>query len=117
MPVKGILYLGLFSVCVCASIILPHIGIYGYIAEYSIGPSGAWWGAPLQSLGIRTSFTLAFAVMLGIIFNRHKLDFSFSEIHSQEDRRAGWCAEAYVWDKEKEYCFQYPVLVAREQIG
>ena len=57
---------------------MPHIGIYGYLADYSIGSSKQWWEAPLSGLGIRYSFTLALATIAGFVLQKHKLRFGFS---------------------------------------
>lgn len=52
---------------------MPHLGVYGYIADYSIGPAGQWWERPFSGLGLRYSFTLAFATLAGMILHWHKL--------------------------------------------
>jgi len=52
---------------------MPHLGVYGYIADYSIGPAGQWWERPFSGLGLRYSFTLAFATLAGMILHWQKL--------------------------------------------
>ncbi|RAM00003.1 hypothetical protein DO021_21375 [Desulfobacter hydrogenophilus] len=32
---------------------MPYLGVYGYIADYCIGPSQQWWEAPFSGIGIR----------------------------------------------------------------
>jgi len=84
MSVKGLLFIGLFFFAAGAALFWPHIGIYGYIAEYCIGPSDQWWAAPFRGLGIRYSFTLAAATAIGMLFNRSKLRFGQSILKGQE---------------------------------
>ena len=84
MPLKGILFIGLFLLCAGGALVLPYLGVYGYIADYCIGPALQWWEAPFSRLGIRYSYTLALATALGILFNRHKLRFGESFLQRQE---------------------------------
>ena len=84
MPLKGILFIGLFLLCAVGALVLPCLGVYGYIADYCIGPATQWWEAPFSGLGIRYSYTLALATALGILFNRHKLKFGESFLQRQE---------------------------------
>jgi len=84
MPLKGILFIGLFLLCAGGALVLPYLGVYGYIADYCIGPALQWWEAPFSRLGIRYSYTLALATVLGILFNRHKLRFGESFLQRQE---------------------------------
>jgi len=84
MPLKSITFFGLFLLCAVGALVLPYLGVYGYIADYCIGPVSQWWEAPFSRLGIRYSFTLAIATALGILFNRHKLRFGESFLQRQE---------------------------------
>jgi len=84
MPLKGLIFIGLFLLCAGGSLFLPCLGVYGYIADYCIGPASQWWEAPFSGLGIRYSYTLALATALGILFNRHKLRFGESFLQRQE---------------------------------
>ncbi|ACN15096.1 RfaL [Desulforapulum autotrophicum HRM2] len=81
---KPILFISLFLICTCGAVFLPHLGVYGYIADYCIGPSQQWWEAPFSGIGIRYSFSLALATILGFVLQRHKLRFGFSAIQRQE---------------------------------
>lgn len=51
MSLKGLLFIGTFVVCAVGALFLPHLGIYGYIADYCINPSDKWWAAPFSRLG------------------------------------------------------------------
>jgi putative inorganic carbon (HCO3(-)) transporter len=84
MPLKGIVFIGLFLLCAGGALVLPYLGVYGYIADYCIGPARQWWEAPFSGLGIRYSYTLALATGLGILFNIHKLRFGESFLQRQE---------------------------------
>jgi len=54
---------------------MPHIGVYGYIAEYCIGTSRQWWAAPFVRMGVRLSYTIALATILGTFFQWRKLRY------------------------------------------
>lgn len=54
---------------------MPHIGVYGYIAEYCLGTSRQWWAAPFVRVGIRLSYTIALATILGTFFQWRKLRY------------------------------------------
>lgn len=82
MSLKGMLFIGVFTVCVVGALFLPHIGIYGYIADYCISPTSQWWGRPF--LGMRFSFSLAAATMIGIVLNRNKLNYGEKFFCGQE---------------------------------
>jgi len=84
MSLKGLFFIGIFGFCVIASISLPHLGIYGYIADYCINPGAQWWGRPFANMGLRVSFTLALATMAGIVFQWKKLQFGDALLYSQE---------------------------------
>ena len=84
MSLKGLIFIGLFSFCVVGAIFLPYLGIYGYIADYCINPADQWWGRPFANMGLRISFTLALATMIGIVLQWRKLKFGENLIYQQE---------------------------------
>lgn len=84
MSLKGLLFIGLFGFCVVGAVFLPHLGIYGYLADYCINPSDQWWGRPFTHMGLRVSFTLALATMAGIVFQWKKLRFGDALLYPQE---------------------------------
>jgi O-antigen ligase len=84
MPLKGLLFISLFLLCTVGALVLPYLGVYGYIADYCIGSASQWWEAPFSRLGIRYSYTLALATVLGILLNRHKLRFGEDFLQRQE---------------------------------
>jgi O-antigen ligase len=84
MPFKGILFIGLFLLCAGGALILPCLGVYGYIADYCIGPASQWWEAPFSGLGIRYSLTLALTTAIGMHLQRDKLRFGESFLQRQE---------------------------------
>ena len=75
MQLKGILFITLFFLCSVGALVMPHIGVYGYIAEYCIGTSRQWWAAPFVRMGIRFSYTIALATILGTFFQWRKLRY------------------------------------------
>jgi len=75
MPLKGIVFIALFFICSVGALVMPHIGIYGYITEYCIGVSRQWWAAPFIRIGIRFSYTIALATILGTFFQWRKLRY------------------------------------------
>ncbi len=69
MAIRSLIFLGLFGICVAGALVHPLLGVMGYIAHYSIGPENQWWGARLNHLGIRYSYTLALMTAIGIVLN------------------------------------------------
>jgi hypothetical protein len=84
MSLKGLLYIGLFGLCAVGALFLPQLGIYGYIADYCINPSGQWWGAPFSAMGLRGSFTLAAATLLGMVLHFNRLKYGEKFLSTQE---------------------------------
>ena len=84
MPLKGILFIGLFLLCAGGALVLPCLGVYGYVADYCIGPARQWWEAPFSGLGIRYSYVLALATAIGMLIHWRKLRFGERLIQSQE---------------------------------
>ena len=84
MSSRGLLFISIFTFCVLGALGLPHLGIYGYLADYCLNPADQWWGRPFAQMGIRFSFTLALATMAGIILQRKKLRFGERLIEKQE---------------------------------
>src|SRR5690554_3318437 len=84
MPVKTILFLLGFVVASAGALGAPVIGIIGYMMHYMIGPERQWWALPLQSLGLRYSYTLALASAIGIIFGWHRLRHGRTILRAQE---------------------------------
>ena len=84
MPLKGIMFIGLFLLCAGGALFLPCLGVYGYISNYCIGPVSQWWAAPFSGLGIRYSLTLALTTAIGMLLQRDKLRFGESFLQWQE---------------------------------
>jgi len=82
--IKSLAFISIFLICTAGAFFLPHLGVYGYLADYCIGTSKQWWEAPFSGLGIRYSFTLALATICGFVLQRHKLRFGFSIITIHE---------------------------------
>lgn len=84
MSIKGLFFIGLFSFCFLGALIAPHLGIYGYVADYCISPKNQWWGYVFYRAGIRFSLFLAFATAIGIYLQRNKLKFGERLFYNQE---------------------------------
>jgi hypothetical protein len=84
MTLKGLLFISLFFFCTLGALALPHLGVYGYIADYCINPADQWWGRPFAQMGFRFSFTLALATMVGMVWQWKKLQFGDSILYPQE---------------------------------
>jgi hypothetical protein len=84
MAIRTLIFIGLFGLCTVGALVAPILGVMGYIGHYSIGPEGQWWGARLNHLGIRYSFTLAIATAIGIALNWRRLDIHGPLLRSQE---------------------------------
>jgi hypothetical protein len=52
MSIKGLFFIGLFSFCFLGALIAPHLGVYGYVADYCISPKNQWWGYVFYRAGI-----------------------------------------------------------------
>jgi putative inorganic carbon (hco3(-)) transporter len=84
MPLKAILFIGLFAFCVIGALFSPFLGVYGYIAEYCIGPANAWWAAPFYSYGLRYSFILAVMTTLGFFLHKSRMQYGKHFFRPQE---------------------------------
>jgi O-antigen ligase len=84
MSIKGLLFIGIFAFCTIGALFLPHLGIYGYLADYCLNPADQWWGRPFAHMGLRFSFTLALATMAGMVLQRNKLKFGERLLYGQE---------------------------------
>ena len=84
MPLKSILFFGLFVFCVIGGFFAPIWSALGYMAHYCIGPERQWWAAPINRFGIRYSFTLAGVTALAILVHWRRLRFGRSLLVGQE---------------------------------
>ncbi len=84
MPLKSILFAGLFVVCAMGALYAPIMGILGYVGHYCVGPERQWWYLPIRPLGLRVSFTLAIATAIGVALNWRKMRFGRSFLVGQE---------------------------------
>ncbi|MFO7775820.1 MAG: O-antigen ligase family protein [Candidatus Hydrogenedentota bacterium] len=84
MPLKTVLFLGLFVVCTVGALYTPLLGVLGYVAHYCIGPDRQWWNAPIGHWGLRYSFTLAVATAIGMALHWRRLRFGKSLLTRHE---------------------------------
>lgn len=69
MPLRGLLFLIFYISCAVGALFAPHLGVYGYIVTYCIGPEDEWWSLPFRRWGIRFSYVMAAATALGFVLN------------------------------------------------
>lgn len=81
---KTLIFISLFFICAAGGVFNPHLGVYGYLADYCIGPAFQWWEAPVQGLGIRYSLTLALSTIVGFVIQKDKLRFGEKTLHNRE---------------------------------
>ena len=84
MSSKGLFFISIFAFCACAALVLPHVGIYAYLADYCLSPADQWWGRPFAQKGIRFSLILALATMVGFVLQRKTMKFGKKFFYKQE---------------------------------
>ena len=76
MPLKTVLYLGIFGCAFLGSIMIhPVIGVYGYLLTYNINPLGQWWGNYLPGFAERYALLFVVSIALGMVLHHAKLKF------------------------------------------
>ena len=84
MPLKAVIFMGLFAVCICGAAFTPLLGVLGYVGHYCIGPEKQWWSRPFRSYGIRYSYLLALLTTIGVVVHWQKLRFGKRSLHGHE---------------------------------
>jgi len=84
MPLKAIIFMGLFAICVCGAVFTPILGVLGYMGHYCVGPERQWWSGPFRSLGIRYSYLLALLTVVGVVTHWQKLRLGKRLFHGHE---------------------------------
>ncbi len=72
-PLKTTLYFVLFWVACAMALVNPIWGLVNYMMTYQVNPGNAWWGIPLQNLGMRFSMLAAVFTVLGLFFGRKRV--------------------------------------------
>ena len=52
MAAKTLLFLMIFVALSVGTLLVPMVGVLGYIAHYNIGPERQWWAASIGHWGI-----------------------------------------------------------------
>lgn len=73
MSLTATLFLILYLAGICAAIFNPVAGVALYIFVYHLNPETQWWGAAVQGLGTRMSFTIALATAVGMLVRQPRL--------------------------------------------
>lgn len=84
MPLRSIAFLAYFLGSSAAALAIPMAGVLCYVVLYHVNPQTTWWGLALEPLGIRYSFTCGICLILGALFNLHRLRFGRSFLHPVE---------------------------------
>jgi len=72
-PLKTTLYFVLFWGACIMALVNPIWGLINYMMTYQVNPGNAWWGIPLQSLGMRFSMLAAVFTVVGLFFGRKRV--------------------------------------------
>lgn len=70
MPLTALIFWTIYVAGISSALIYPAFGVFLYILVYHVNPEQQWWGANIQSLGLRTSFTVAAATAIGMFIRR-----------------------------------------------
>lgn len=84
MGLRTLLFALLFAGSAAAALVVPLVGLLGYMAHYIIGPDRQWWNAPLRPYGLRYSFILAASTAIGMVFRIRGLKFGREVLKLQE---------------------------------
>lgn len=76
MSVTLIIYYLLFLGAVLGSMVVhPALGVFAYLATYTINPSGQWWGQNMPEFASRYSFILGLCIPISAVLHAGKLRF------------------------------------------
>jgi len=84
MGIRTILFLAGYVVAAGGALVVPLLGVLGYMAVYSIGPENQWWAAPINAWGIRYSMTLGVLTAIGVVLGFRSLRWGRPILLSQE---------------------------------
>lgn len=74
MPLTVVVFWLAYCSGVAAAVFNPLIGVVLYVLVYHLNPETQWWGSSVQTLGLRTSFTVALATSIGIAIRWPRLE-------------------------------------------
>jgi O-antigen ligase len=84
MPLRTLLFLAVFGLCLIGILVTPMVGIVGYMAHYIYGPERQWWAKPIASWGLRFSFMLAALTALSVLVHFQSLRLKRPFLTGQE---------------------------------
>ncbi|MFP4104505.1 MAG: O-antigen ligase family protein [Phycisphaerae bacterium] len=84
MPLRSLLFLGLFGASCLLALAMPIFGVGGYMAHYIIGPERQWWAGAVSHYGLRYSYMLALATAVGFLFSFSRLRYGAKLLHRGE---------------------------------
>lgn len=74
MPLTEVFFWLVFIGGTCAALVQPVVGVLLYILVYHLNPEYQWWGENVRAVGLRTSFTIVGATVVGLLIRRPKFD-------------------------------------------
>jgi probable O-glycosylation ligase (exosortase A-associated) len=72
MSLTAVVFWALYASGIAGALMNPVVGVLLYILVYHVNPESQWWGASFQ--GMRTSFIVALATILGILLKQPRFD-------------------------------------------
>ena len=81
MALFAIVFLIVYFGCMVGTLIMPQLGIWGFVFESNFHPPNYWWGAVLPTMGGRWNFWIGAAMLtsLGLHWSRYSKQTVFSE--------------------------------------
>lgn len=73
MPIRALIFLGIYGIALVAALFFPPAGVWGYLFEWYNHPPLNWWGNSIKGMfGNRWSFYIGAAMALGLILNYNR---------------------------------------------
>jgi len=70
---KTLLLLFGFVLFSAGALVVPLLGVVGYVVHYHFWPDNHWWGKAISSWNLRYAFTIGLCLLVGTVLNKHKL--------------------------------------------
>jgi len=70
IPLTALVFWLIYITGTGAALLYPLAGVLLYILVYHLHPETQWWGHSIRAIGLRTSMTVAVAIVIGILARR-----------------------------------------------
>ena len=70
IPLTALVFWLIYITGTGAALLYPLTGVLLYILVYHLHPETQWWGHSIRAIGLRTSMTVAVAIVIGILARR-----------------------------------------------